>query len=175
MGSSSDALLERISNNTPKKTKKNTTTPAGANTVRRSRRLLGPSVSIVGDVGENEETPLGKIRETVTTTTTSRLGGGKGGANENNNEKKKTVRSPLMDRGNERDVITVEEEEENGKRKKEKNKTRKIINRNWQNQSWTIRYQNRVRTRRVHFVGRRKRHCGGTVLLVRRRCVTRAA
>merc|ERR1719352_1858370 len=63
----------------------------------------------------------------------------------------------------------------NRKRKKEKNKTRKIINRNWQNQSWTIRYQNRVRTRRVHFVGRRKRHCGGTVLLVRRRCVTRAA
>jgi len=124
MGSSSDALLERISNNTPKKTKN--MTPAGANTVRRSRRLLGPSVSIVGDVGENEETPLGKIRETVTTTTTtSRLGGGKGGANENNNEKKKTVRSPLMDRGNERDVITVEEEEENGKRKKEKKKSEK--------------------------------------------------
>ena len=122
MGSSSDALLERISNNTPKKTKN--MTPA-ANTVRRSRRLLGPSVSIVGDVGENEETPLGKIRETVTTTTTSRLGGGKGGANKNNNEKKKTVRSPLMDRGNERDVITVEEEEENGKRKKEKKKSEK--------------------------------------------------
>ena len=126
MGSSSDALLERISNNTPKKTKKNNT-PAG-NTVRRSRRLLGPSVSIVGDMGENEETPLGKIRETLTTTTTSRLGGGKGGANKNeniNNEKKKTVRSPLMDRGNERDVITVEEEEENGKRKKEKKKSEK--------------------------------------------------
>ena len=35
MGSSSDALLERISNNTPKKTKNTTTTPAGANTVRR--------------------------------------------------------------------------------------------------------------------------------------------
>ena len=126
MGSSSDALLERISNNTPKKKTKNNT--PGANTARRSRRLLGPSVSIVGDMGENEETPLGKIRETLTRTTTSRLGGGKGGANKNeniNDEKKKTVRSPLMDRGNERDVITVEEEEENGKRKKEKKKSEK--------------------------------------------------
>ena len=85
-------------------------------------------MSIVGDMGENEETPLGKIRETLTRTTTSRLGGGKGGANKNeniNDEKKKTVRSPLMDRGNERDVITVEEEEENGKRKKEKKKSEK--------------------------------------------------
>jgi len=83
-------------------------------------------VSIVGDMGENEETPLGKIRETLTTTTTSRLGGGKGGANKNNDEKKKTQRSPLMDRGNERDVATfVEEEEENGKRKKEKKKSEK--------------------------------------------------
>ena len=117
----SDALLERM---TPKKKQQTTT-------VRRSRRL-GPSVSIVGDMGENDETPLGKIRETATpkkkafdaTTTTrataksSRLGRGA-------NDGAKKIRSPLMDRGNNQDTaptVTAEEDAEEEKEEKPKKK-----------------------------------------------------
>ena len=104
-----DALLERISS-TPKASKKKATTTTTTTVgVRRSRRL-GPSVSIVGDTGDgDDETPMGKIRETApktpktttltTTTTTSRLKMARGKATSTK------MRSPLMDRGNERDVV----------------------------------------------------------------------
>ena len=129
-----DALLERISS-TPKASKKKkastTTTTTTTNVVVRRSRRLGPSVSIVGDAGDgDDETPMGKIRETApktpkttlttTLTTTSRLKMARGKATS------AKMRSPLMDRGNERDVVTeVEEkndEKDDGKKKETKKK-----------------------------------------------------
>jgi len=125
----SDALLERM---TPKKKQQTTT-------VRRSRRL-GPSVSIVGDMGENDETPLGKIRETATpkkkafdatttTTTTTRATAKSSRLGRGADDGSKKIRSPLMDRGNNQDAaLTVtaekdaEEEEEEKPKKKKSNK-----------------------------------------------------